>query len=237
MGIFIQKFKDWTGFFHYIDPKGDYHRGKTLWDWLQLFIIPVALAAGALWINQTAQARTEAIEAERASAILLKDYFDSMEKLLLENNLRHAPENSEVRTVAQAITIATINSLNGETIYPKSLDGERKGLLIQFLHDTGLITYTPSEDSTADSAIIILAGANLNDMFAWRASLAGADLSGAWLLGAIFYEADLRGANLEDSFLNGAELVGADLSYANLQGSTISREQEQQAKSLEGATK
>src|SRR5215204_5904004 len=35
----------WTGFGEYIDPssEGKIVRGKTLWDWLQLFVIPTTL--------------------------------------------------------------------------------------------------------------------------------------------------------------------------------------------------
>ena len=33
-----------SGFGEYIEPQQGYQRGKTLWDWLQLLIVPVVLA-------------------------------------------------------------------------------------------------------------------------------------------------------------------------------------------------
>src|SRR5213592_265877 len=34
-------------------------RGKTLWDWLQLLIIPAVLAGGGLWFNQMQKNREQ----------------------------------------------------------------------------------------------------------------------------------------------------------------------------------
>ena len=43
---------DWTGFNEHIGPKvQQYQPTKTLWDWLQLLIIPLVLAVGALLFN------------------------------------------------------------------------------------------------------------------------------------------------------------------------------------------
>ena len=44
---------DWTGF------NGNSKSGKTLWDWLQLLIIPVILAIGGFWLNQLQKSREE----------------------------------------------------------------------------------------------------------------------------------------------------------------------------------
>jgi len=48
---------DWTGLSPYISPThpkdSDYQRGKTLWDWLQLLIIPAVLAVGGYVFNLT----------------------------------------------------------------------------------------------------------------------------------------------------------------------------------------
>src|SRR6266849_628439 len=37
---------DWTGF------NGNNKSGKTLWDWMQLLVIPLALAVIAIWFNR-----------------------------------------------------------------------------------------------------------------------------------------------------------------------------------------
>ena len=39
--------QNWTGFQAYIDSTGEYHPAKTLWDWIELLIIPVVLVVGA----------------------------------------------------------------------------------------------------------------------------------------------------------------------------------------------
>src|SRR5215467_6633766 len=48
---------DWTGLGPYTSPPhpkdSDYQRGKTLWDWLQLLIIPAVLAVGGYLFNYT----------------------------------------------------------------------------------------------------------------------------------------------------------------------------------------
>jgi hypothetical protein len=59
----------WTGFTDYIGPPiGDnqnYFRGKTLWDFLGLLIIPVVLAMGALWFNRQEKEREQYIAKDR----------------------------------------------------------------------------------------------------------------------------------------------------------------------------
>jgi hypothetical protein len=43
----------WTGFADYEPPSSDYVRGKTLWDWLELLIIPLFLAGSAFYLNRS----------------------------------------------------------------------------------------------------------------------------------------------------------------------------------------
>ncbi|GAC1645065.1 MAG: hypothetical protein NVS4B9_37120 [Ktedonobacteraceae bacterium] len=46
---------DWIGLSPYVSPTHskdtDFQRGKTLWDWLQLLIIPAVLAAGGYGLS------------------------------------------------------------------------------------------------------------------------------------------------------------------------------------------
>ena len=60
---FTYGWPDWTGFGTYTPPQPPiegYQREKTLWDWLQLLIIPFVLAIAAFFLN-----RTERINAEK----------------------------------------------------------------------------------------------------------------------------------------------------------------------------
>src|SRR5207249_3544489 len=77
---------DWTGF------NGDNKSGKTLWDWLQLLIVPVVLAVGGYLFNFTvsrnerqAAANRDKTEREIASdnqrEEALQAYIDKMSEL------------------------------------------------------------------------------------------------------------------------------------------------------------
>src|SRR5215203_5330057 len=94
----------WTGF-----------RGKTVWDLLQLLVVPLALAVIGLWFaaqqdarqqqteNQRAEAERE-LAAQRAQDEALQSYLNQMGSLLLQKDLRASEKGSEVRTLARART-------------------------------------------------------------------------------------------------------------------------------------
>ncbi len=239
----------WTGFGPYTSPTSVFQREKTLYDWLQLAIIPAVLVVGGFLLNNTIS-RTEreatekrdqterdvALDNQREAA--LQAYIDSMSELLLEKKLRESGEDDEVRMIARVRTL---------TVLPR-LDGERKGSVLQFLYEAGLIN--------KDKCIIDLRGANLKgtklvipnlnsanlrETNLREASLVGADLSGADLSHANLYAAcltvliapkmkksesyviktRLRGADLSWANLNDADLSGADLSGADLSGASL----------------
>ena len=95
--------------------------GKTLWDWLQLLIVPVALSlitvGFALWQdtrqqsieNKRAEAERKLAE-QRAQDEALQAYLDQMNGLLLERDLRASEVDSEVRTLARARTLTVQTS-------------------------------------------------------------------------------------------------------------------------------
>jgi uncharacterized protein YjbI with pentapeptide repeats len=200
---------DWTGF------NGNNKTSKTLWDWLQLLIIPVVLVVGGFLLNYTTsrnerQANEQRAQAEQAAAAeqaeteryialdnqreaALKAYIDSMSELLLHENLRESGEDDEVQKIARVRTL---------TVLPR-LDGKRKGLVLQFLYESGLIN--------KDNWIIDLKGADLS-----KANLGEADLYEAYLSGANLSEADLYDANLNGAILFDANLTEACLAQANL---------------------
>jgi uncharacterized protein YjbI with pentapeptide repeats len=237
-----------------------YQPGKTLWDWLQLLIIPAVLAVAGYVINLTIsrgeQAATEQrskseseaaekrAETEREIATdnqreaALQAYLDKMSELLLEKKLRDSTQKDEIQRVAR---IQTLTVLRG-------LDSIRKAIVIQFLYESDLI-YT-------NKCIIGLSGANLSEAKLRRANLSGvrlngADLGGADLSRASLLESSLQFANLTETDLSGADLTAANLSLAHFSGTKLSgadlrnailkdshgitiEELEKQAKSLEG---
>jgi uncharacterized protein YjbI with pentapeptide repeats len=201
---------DWTGLGDYTAANGEFFRRKTLWDFLELILVPAALALIALLFSRqkrsgdknAAEERARVdreIEAERLQEQALQSYLDKMTELLLKENLRASGESDEVRKIARARTLATL----------RILEGKRKGLLLKFLHDSALIS--------GEQKIVHLDKADLSEVDLSGAVLGGADLSGANL-----WEANLRAADLLEANLNGANLLGANLLGAKLIGANLS---------------
>jgi uncharacterized protein YjbI with pentapeptide repeats len=183
----------WTGFFN-----------KTLWDWLQLLIIPAVLAVGGYLFNFAASRNEREIASDKQREDALQAYIDKISELLLKEHLGELKlEYEKVRKIARVRTLTIL----------RGLDAERKGSVIQFLHESGLIS--------KDKHIINLSGANLSG-----ADLSGADLSGASLMRANMAsvnlsEANLSGADLSEANLFQADLRGANLDYADLSGADL----------------
>jgi uncharacterized protein YjbI with pentapeptide repeats len=188
-------------------PSTGFH-GKTIWDWLELLVIPAALALAALWFTKK-QADTALLLAERRAAIdrqlgadraeedALHSYFDRMSQLILENQLDSARPNSNLQAIAEARTLTTLRRLNPE----------RQGLLIRFLSSSHLITLPRG----SSESLIRLAGADLP----------GVQLQGAWLLAADLGEANLQRADFSKAVLLGAMLFGSDLSGADMRHTVL----------------
>jgi uncharacterized protein YjbI with pentapeptide repeats len=193
----------WTGFGDFTKPDGEFVRGKTLWDWMQLFIIPIFLSLGVFLLNRSERDAEREIGADRQRETALQTYLDRMADLLLKEELRTA-ENEEVRNVARTRTLTVL----------RGLDSNRKGLVLRFLDEAGLIN--------GEKIIVKLGGADLSRADLRYANLSGANLSGAQLLGNNLSGANLSSANLSDAKLLGrvllldADLTGAYLNRANL---------------------
>jgi len=192
--------------------------GKTLWDWLQLLIIPVILVIAGFWLNQIQKGREQRITQQQADLehkltrdnqqeTSLQAYIDKMSELLLKENLRESKPEDEVRKIARVRTLSVLSRL----------DPIRKRNVLQFLYESDLIKVNKS--------IIDLSGADLS----------GADLNGATLLGANLRNVNLYGANLRSAKLYDAALDGADLRFVDLTNAIIAEGQWKEAKSLEGA--
>jgi hypothetical protein len=148
-------------------------QGKTGWDWLQLLLIPAALALVALLFNQ-ANTRTERgiaqrryeqdqqIALDKQREDLLQAYLDRMSELLLEKGLRTSQHDAEVRNVARTRTISVL----------RQLDPRRVRDVFVFLREVGL--------ADAPNPVVSLKDANLSGV-KWRTDLWRANLSGTIL--------------------------------------------------------
>jgi hypothetical protein len=187
----------WTGF-----------KGYPLWDWISILFVPLIVLAAAKWFSTHQSEVSDTMGKQQQTDIqlahecqldvVLEAYLNHMSDLLLHKNLSRSQPGSEVRSIARALTLTALQMVGKN----------RKGVLLQFLHEAGLITQ--------NKTIIDLR----------RGDLREADLSGA----------DLREADLSGADLSGADLSGANLSGARLIESKVTAEQLATAMSLNGAT-
>src|SRR5439155_20604009 len=123
----------------------EYQPGKTLWDWLQLLVIPVVLATGALLFNFAITRTEQRIAAQRYEhdqqialdkqrEDLLQAYLDRMSELLLKEKLRSSEVDAEVRNVARVRTITILTQL----------DARRIGYVFTFLREARLMSNKPN---------------------------------------------------------------------------------------------
>ena len=172
---------------------------------------------------------------DRQHQVTLDVYFDLMNDLLTEKSLRTAQATSEVRSIARTHTLEVLQNLGD--------DGVRKGRVLQFLYEAGLITQGPGVIflAEADLSGVYLNGASLVEAhlaethlenaylehahLEWarlgEAHLAGAHLKGAFLVAAHLGNADLTGADMGGARLVGTNLAGAHLVGANLEGACL----------------
>jgi uncharacterized protein YjbI with pentapeptide repeats len=210
---------------------------KTLWDWLQLLIVPLALAVVAL-VFQLANTRTERqiakqhyeqdqqISLDKQHEDLLQAYLDRMSELLLKEKLRSSEVDAEARNVARVRTTTVLCQL----------DARRVSYIFAFLREAGLML-TQTNGSVVSLSKAELHGVNwsqaeLNGANLSGANLDGANLSEAYLYKANLYKANLRlanlrlaklaEANLSETILRGINLSGAWLRKANLSGADLS---------------
>jgi uncharacterized protein YjbI with pentapeptide repeats len=209
----------WTGFADFTKPSNDFVRGKTLWDWLQLFLVPIFLSLGVFYLNRSERLGEREIAADRQRETVLQSYLDKIADLLLKEKLR-VSENEEVRDIAR---IRTLTVLRG-------LDAKRKRIIILFLKEAQLITQnkpiislTEANLERADLTKINLAGISLAGADLVEANLSGADLTGADLSGVDLYGGNLTNANLDRINLTGANLDEADLTKASLNNANLTR--------------
>jgi uncharacterized protein YjbI with pentapeptide repeats len=178
--------------------------GKTIWDWLDLLVVPIVLGVGAYLLNRSeresdrqraeAHAKVEReISLDRQREVTFQSYIDHMEGLLLNEKLR-TTKNKEIQNIARTRTLSVL----------RMLDGNRKYLLFRFLLESRLVG--------VENPVIELQGADLSDT----------DLSNINLSGVNFILANLNGANLTLSNLRDADISGADLIKANLTVANLS---------------
>lgn len=197
---YLIKFWEWSGF-----------REKRLLDYLHLLFLPIIVSGGVLYVQTQFNERQQElinirymqdnrIAIDHYQQEMLLKYFDQMEKLLLEKNLRKSKQGSEVRSIARARTLSIL----------RVLDEEHKGQLLIFLAEAGLIN--------RNQAVVDLRGAYLS-----YANLHGANLSSVALSDTNLFHANLIGADLSNANLSGTNLLCTYLNSANIQRANLKK--------------
>ncbi len=183
-------------------------KDKSLWDWLELLIVPLALVFAA-WLLESSNKRVEwATTADTNRQQMMDGFIVQVKETIAKEGLAALrSDNSDVRSVIKAQVLAVL----------RALDGTRKGYVLKFLHELGLL----KSPSLLDMPHADLSGADLRRMDLTSISLREANLNKANLTGTILVDARLKGATLVGANLNGAHLMFADLRVANLTNANL----------------
>lgn len=199
---------------------------QTLWDWLDLLIVPTAVAIGIFLLDRSQREREQQmedvrrereleIENRRAMDAALQAYLDQMSHLLLEKGLRNSQQDDEVRMLARARTLTVLAWLGPD----------RKASVLSFLYETNLISKGDPLVKLSGISILgsISGAADLRGMDLAFAYMGDADLSGTLMTGVDLAFCHLPGADLRETDLSEATLTHTDLSEADLRFTVMSK--------------
>lgn len=209
---------DWIGLTSYTttktDAKGNIteiesHPGKTLWDVLDLVIIPVALGLGGFFLNKAQSQNERLIASNEQQEILLQSYIDAMSTLILDKNLCEM-KDPVIRNLARSRTLTVLRALDTPN---QDGNNRRRASLIRFLYEMKLVI--------GEEPVISLKKANLEVAYMRGYDLRDANLQGVDLYRVDLRDANLEGVNLENAYLVETKLQGAKLTGANLRNATL----------------
>jgi uncharacterized protein YjbI with pentapeptide repeats len=195
----------WTGF-----------PDKTLWDWLDLLIVPLALGVGGFLLKRALQQGQERRAEDRRRQQDLDEYFERMGELILTHRLAEPESGEAVRHLARARTLSAL----------RNFDGRQKAQAVLFLLGARLIQGGFHRPGHHARGVISMHGADLDEIELAGAGLHGIDLSGAILRranlrGAVLDGANLSHAKLADADMTGLDVEWIDLTYADLTGADL----------------
>lgn len=211
----------WTGFGESIKAENTIP-AKTLWDWMELLIIPFAVLIIGWTFSKVEKVKATKREEERSQNEMLESFFQTMTKLLIEHNLSVNPTLQLLSIARARINIAV-----------KNLDGYRKGQILQFLYESKLINFDPTIElvgldfRNAFLDEIVLGNSEIKGTYFNNASMKNANLSEAKFIACDFSDANLSGSTVPNadfsySYLNKANLMNMDLTTVNFEGCELS---------------
>lgn len=211
---------EWTGFGETVLSDGIVKPSKTLWDWMDLLLIPFVLAIIVFLFNRSERRNEQRIAIEKQREETLREYLDQMAELFIKTDLKDEQASSAAMVVGRARTLAILGSL----------DGHRKGILLRFLYEMGFISIEETvigldkadltdiilQTSTLDH--VNLRGSNLD-----RAKLQRMHIPDGLLSGSSMRNTDLRSANFRNSNLEYVLLDNSNMYMANLEGARMGK--------------
>jgi uncharacterized protein YjbI with pentapeptide repeats len=217
-------------------------KGKTLWDWLGLLIVPITLALigfGFSWFQSydesNRDAARKAIQDERdATREAIQDEREAS-RSKAQADLQGTTEAGRANSAALAAYLNDITGLiasaegdleetlstpiRARTIATlNELDATRNAIVLEYLREAGMMPWVLKRAN--------LIGADLEFTNLRNADLSNSNLGNARLKAADLYSADLSDANLGEADLSStdmrkARLVDTDLPGANLAGADL----------------
>jgi uncharacterized protein YjbI with pentapeptide repeats len=221
----------WTGFG---ESKVDATRipAKTLWDWLDLLIIPVTIGIIGWLFSKIEKEKSKKREEERSQNETLESFLQTMTNLIIEHKLQNTP-TSQTLAIARARINIAINNLNGE----------RKGQVLQFLYESDLINIIPKlsllganfQNAVLDE--IVLGKSEIKGVYFNKSSIQNANLNGAIFTGCDFSEVNfsnslVKNVDLSYANLTKAKLINLDLTTVNFEGANLTKANLKESKIL-----
>ena len=215
-GLGMTAWADWTGLGPVNGPVGVARPAKTLWDFVQLLVIPVVLSLGVLYFNQQERKTERKMTEERAQDAALQNYLDRLSELILTRALLEEEKSLELADASPVHHVAQVRTI---TIL-RQLDTRRQNIIFQFLRDTNLAASLLTNASLLDI--------DLNEAHVWNINFSRSSLIRAKMNGASLYGADLSEAKLIDADLSKSNLLSANLGKAlfirgNLTGANLTK--------------
>ena len=242
--IFLGYGNVWTGFGDYLSETGAFQRGKTLWDWLELLLLPLVLtgtlSALVLWKWRSDRRQAELqLEHEREIA------WKKVEAELQMANLRTDSHREAAELQARTERVISKDRLHEESLNAyldrmselvlerglQSSDSDDEVRLVARARTlTALVgldgerkgtilefLYSAKLINLSDPVGDLMLQVDLVDTKRPPVDLTQANFSGAYLAAA-----SLRGADLQEVDFRMADLRACDLSGANLRGADLS---------------
>lgn len=191
----------WTGFGAVKLNENGPVQNKTLWDWMQLFFMPLILALLTVWFNSRSSYLDQERNIDQQREAILRSSIEEISDLFLR--------------IAGSVPILENNILLRTKILTalRLLDGNRKGVFIQFLHETGFLRGT--------EILIDLYGADLNNIYLFGAQLLEVNLKGCFIMNSCFENSFLRASDFSRSNLDNSNFENAYLRLVNFNFSEL----------------